>query len=172
MGNLSGKEVYVNASTFVPGVDNSTSCGTASYRWTNIFAVSGYVQTSDQRLKTNIQDTDLGLDFINKLNPVSFKWVVGGNKAEYSSTEDENGKISPFVTSTPIEGVRTHYGLIAQQVKEVLGDKDFGGFVHDKESDTMSLRYDQFISPLIKAIQELNTKLDAANVEIEALKNK
>ena len=49
--------------------------------------------------------------------------------------------------------------LTLQQVKEVLGDKDFGGFVHDKETDMMSLRYDQFISPLIKAIQELSNRL-------------
>jgi hypothetical protein len=172
MGNLSSKEAYINASSFVPGVDNSTSCGSSSYRWTAVYAVNGSIQTSDQRLKTNIQTSDLGLNFINQLNPVSYKWIVGSNDAEYSSTEDENGRLTPLVTSTPTAGVRTHYGLIAQQVKEVLGNKDFGGFVHDKETDMMSLRYDQFISPLIKAIQELKTQNDALQSRIETLESK
>jgi hypothetical protein len=161
MGNLSSKEAYINCSSFVPGVDNSTSCGSSSYRWTAVYAVNGTIQTSDQRQKTNIFTSDLGLDFINKLNPVSYKWKVGGNDVEYSSVEDENIKLTPTSVATPKAGVRTHYGLIAQQVKEVLGDKDFGGFVHDEETDTMSLRYDQFISPLIKAIQELKAEFDA-----------
>jgi len=164
MGNLSSQQAYINCPSFVPGVDNSTSCGSSSYRWTAVYAVNGSIQTSDERQKTNIQNSDLGLDFINKLNPVSYKWIVGGNDAEYNSIEDENGKLSPLVTSTPVAGIRTHYGLIAQQVKEVLGNKDFGGFVHDKETDMMSLRYDQFISPLIKAIQELNERLNKAGL--------
>jgi hypothetical protein len=156
MGNLSGKEAYMNASTFVPGVDNSTSLGTSSYRWSVVYAVNGSIQTSDERQKTNISTSDLGLSFINQLNPVSYKWKVGGNDVEYSSVEDENSKLTPTSVATPKAGVRTHYGLIAQQVKEVLGDKDFGGYVYDTETDTMSLRYDQFISPLIKAVQELS----------------
>jgi hypothetical protein len=160
MGNLSGKEAYMNASTFVPGVDNSTSLGTSSYRWSVVYAVNGSIQTSDERQKTNISTSDLGLDFINKLNPVSYKWKVGGNDVEYSSVEDENIKLTPTSVATPKAGVRTHYGLIAQQVKEILGDKDFGGYVYDTETDTMSLRYDQFISPLIKAIQELKAEND------------
>ena len=160
MGNLSGKEAYMNASTFVPGVDNSTSLGTSCYRWSVVYAVNGSIQTSDERQKTNISTSDLGLDFINKLNPVSYKWKVGGNDVEYSSVEDENIKLTPTSVATPKAGVRTHYGLIAQQVKEILGDKDFGGYVYDTETDTMSLRYDQFISPLIKAIQELKAEND------------
>ena len=156
MGNLSGQQAYINCPSFVPGVDNATSCGTSSYRWSVVYAVNGSIQTSDVRQKTDIFTSDLGLDFINKLNPVSYKWKVGGNDVEYSSVEDEDGKITPSSVATPKIGVRNHYGLIAQQVKEVLGDKDFGGFVHDKETDMMSLRYDQFISPLIKAIQELS----------------
>ena len=83
--------------------------------------------------------------------------------------EDENGKLNPLVTSTPITGVRTHYGLIAQHVKEILGDKDFGGFVHDQETDMMSLRYDQFIAPLIKAIQEQQTLIESLKSRIEIL---
>ena len=163
-GNLSSKEIYANGSNLNPGVDNSTTLGSSSYRWSVVYAVNGSIQTSDERQKTDIFTSDLGLDFINKLNPVSYKWKVGGNDVEYSSVEDENGNLTPTSVATPKVGIRTHYGLIAQQVKEVLGNKDFGGFVHDKETDMMSLRYDQFISPLIKAIQELNERLNKAGL--------
>ena len=169
MGNLSSKEAYINCPSFVPGVDNATSCGSSSYRWTVVYAVNGSIQTSDERQKTDIFTSDLGLDFINKLNPVSYKWKVGGNDVEYSSIEDEDGKITPSSVATPKIGVRNHYGLIAQQVKEVLGDKDFGGFVHDKETDMMSLRYDQFISPLIKAIQEQQIQIQNLQEQINIL---
>jgi hypothetical protein len=170
MGNLSSREVYVNTPSFVPGGDNSTTCGSSSYRWSAVYAVNGSIQTSDERQKTDIANSDLGLDFIEALNPVSYKWKIGGNDVEYSSVEDENGNLTPTSTSTPRKGVRTHYGLIAQQVKEVLGDKDFGGFVHDKETDAMSLRYDQFIAPLVKAIQEQQAQISAQSIEIENLK--
>jgi len=172
MGNLSSKEAYINCPSFVPGVDNATSCGTSSYRWSVVYAVNGSIQTSDVRQKTDIFTSDLGLDFINKLNPVSYKWKVGGNDVEYSSVEDEDGKITPSSVATPKIGVRNHYGLIAQQVKEVLGDKDFGGFVHDKETDMMSLRYDQFISPLVKAIQELSKQNEELSNRLIKLESK
>ena len=170
IGNLSSKETYTNGGHFVPGVDNTVYCGSSSYRWAAVFAVNGAIQTSDQRLKTNIQTSDLGLDFITRLNPVSYKWIVGGNTVEYSSVEDENGKLTPTSVATPVPGRRSHYGLIAQQVKEVLGDKDFGGFVYDEETDTMSLRYDQFISPLIKAIQEQQQMITDLQTQINNLK--
>jgi len=172
MGNLSSKETYVNGSNLNPASDNSLTLGTSSYRWSVVYAVNGSIQTSDEREKTDIFTSDLGLDFINKLNPVSYKWKVGGNDVEYSSVEDENGKLTPLSKATPKKGIRNHYGLIAQQVKEVLGDKDFGGFVHDKETDMMSLRYDQFISPLIKAIQELSAKNEELSNRLIKLESK
>ena len=59
--------------------------------------------------------------------------------------------------------------MIARDVKKVLNGKDFGGFVDpnyaldDKDEGKgelhMSLRYEEFISPMIKAIKKLMTKL-------------
>ena len=72
---------------------------------------------------------------------------------------------------TPVEGTRTHYGLIAQEVKDVLDDVDFGGYVYDEETDTMALRYDQFISPLIKAVQEQQSIICSQSSVINTLKS-
>jgi hypothetical protein len=89
-------------------------------------------------------------DFINNLNPVKYKFIEGG-------TEVIEGDI------VSIPGSRTHYGLIAQEVKEALqeaGVSDFGGWV-EKEDSTQALRYEEFISPLIKAVQELSARVKA-----------
>jgi hypothetical protein len=149
------------AGNFVPGADNTYTCGQSGTRWSAIWAANGTIQTSDARQKNTITDSDLGLAFISSLRPVSYKWDVGRNVV---SKDDEGNDVI-----TPRAGVRTHYGLIAQEVKEALGDKDFGGFIHDSETDEMGLRYDQFISPLIKAIQEQQAMIDELKVKVAAL---
>jgi len=59
---------------------------------------------------------------------------------------------------------RLHNGLIAQEVK-AAADKlgfDFGGFQHHSVNggaDVMSLAYEEFIAPLIGAVQELSAKV-------------
>ena len=75
---------------------------------------------------------------------------------------------------TDVTGKRNHYGLIAQEVKEAFGDTDFGGWVSEDVTDEnamQSLRYDQFISPLVKAVQELSAKNDALEARIKKLED-
>ena len=55
----------------------------------------GWTTSSDERLKSDIKDIDIGLEFINKLHPVS-----------YYRINDENKKIE--------------YGLIAQELQNLL----------------------------------------------------
>jgi hypothetical protein len=116
--------------------------------WKTIYSNTGTINTSDSRLKTNVQDSLLGLDFINSLRPVSYKFIEG------SKTED----------GSSIPGERTHWGLIAQEVQSVIEEAgvDFGGWVLlDKtdEDSEQALRYEEFIAPLIKAVQELSARV-------------
>lgn len=128
--------------------------GVAARYWKTIYLNNPAIVTSDQRLKTEIQPTTLGLDFINSLNPVSYKFIEG-------SQELVNGQ---YVS---VPGARTHYGLIAQEVKQTVdesGVEDFGGWVQidkDDENSDQALRYEEFVSPLIKAIQELTARVQA-----------
>ena len=146
------------------GSDNSYSMGASGARWSAVWAANGTIQTSDARQKKDITPTKLGLDFIMQLNPVSYKWKIGGNKVETFESKNENEVVKRVLT--PIDGKRTHYGLIAQEVKEILGDIDFGGYIYDQETDTMALRYDQFISPLVKAIQEQQAQIKELQTQI------
>lgn len=179
----SSVERYVgNASGFFPSQDNSFILGSSTNRWAAIWAATGSIQTSDARQKTEVVDSALGLGFIKSLRPVSYKWIVGGSEVEAkyppeSLPKDERNCVIEYPIdfgasiSTPVPGRRTHYGLIAQEVKRVLGDVDFGGYVYDSETDQHALRYDQFIAPLIKAVQELTSEVEALRARIAALES-
>ena len=156
----SARLIITSAGNLQPGADNAYSLGISGTRWSAVWAANGTIQTSDEREKKDIINSDLGLEFISKLRPVSFKWKVGINKVTSEKLVDEDGNESLKEIITPVQGKRTHYGLIAQEVKEALGDVDFGGFIHDSETDIMGLRYDQFIPLLIKSIQELKAEID------------
>jgi hypothetical protein len=154
-----------------PTDDNDTNLGSSSRRWIRVYAVNGTINTSDERLKLDVTDSPLGLDFINDLRPVSYRWKVGEKKA----LTDEDGKLildeNGNKTYEIREGIRKHYGLISQEVKQAVdnsGVDDFAGWVQDDMSDPdshQSLSYEQFIAPLIKSVQELSA-------EVELLKNK
>ncbi len=116
----------------VPGQDITQNLGSASLRWSDIYGQNAVINTSDKSQKKDIEESDLGLDFILNLKPISFRWH---------------------------EGKRKHYGLIAQDVKESLGIQDFGGYIYDPESKVHGLRYTEFIAPLIKSVQEINNKI-------------
>lgn len=137
------------------GQPTDTPNGVTSNRfWKTIYSNTGTINTSDQRLKTDISSSDLGLNFINDLNPVSYKFIEGGKEI-----------VDGDVVSIP--GTRTHYGLIAQEVKEAIdasGVEDFAGWVKmdmEQEDSMQGLRYDQFVAPLIKAVQELTARVKA-----------
>lgn len=138
-----------------PWTDNVNSFGISSQRLRAIYSASGVIQTSDERTKTDIEDAKLGLDFINHLRPVSYRYKVGSKQVIEA---DENGNPTKIDEE---EGKRTHWGLIAQEVKQVVDEAgvDFGGWLLEDKDDPdsqQSLRYDQFIAPLIKAVQELS----------------
>ena len=153
--------------TVAPKTDNTHNVGGASLRWSAIYAVNGTIQTSDQREKTNILDSSLGVDFIKSLRPVSYKWINGG---QVESSVNEEGKLE----YTSHAGQRTHWGFIAQEVKQSVDDAgvDFGGWVLTDKDDSDSqqaLRYDQFIAPLTKALQEAITKIETLEAKVAAL---
>ena len=175
----------------VPSADNTYKLGSSTYRWQQIYAATATINTSDRNAKTDILDTTLGLDFIRSLRPVEFKYKVRENKvtSEQDGTEtveiepatyDDEGNVATVAVTEerpiykevvkPLPGIRTHVGLIAQEVETVLEGKDIGLLTKDNETGQYGLRYEEFIAPLIKAIQELSFRADQQAAEIAALK--
>ena len=148
-----------NSAAFAPNVDNTATCGGNGFRWSQVWAANGTIQTSDERAKKEIADAQLGSDFIKSLRPVSYKWIEGGKRDTGERDEDNN------YIYEPVPGKRTHWGFIAQEVKEAVdaAGVDFGGWVltdKDDPDSQQALRYDQFIAPLTKALQEALQKIE------------
>ena len=163
---------------FRPDPDNSTSLGQSNYRWTEVFATNATINTSDSRLKTNVQTLSHGLEFINSLRPVSYKWIVGQNKVINAPGMNQDGETRDPAEVEPIPGTRQHFGLIAQEVKEVLDDKgvgdEFAGWTLSDKDDPESeqgLRYSEFIAPLIKAVQELSAQNEELRARVRSLED-
>jgi len=165
-----------------PLTDNAYQLGTATQRWASIWAANGTIQTSDARAKENITDASLGLDFIKALRPVSYTWKVGSNEVVRQVFRDaegnecdpnDEGALPAEIICVDKPGKRTHWGLIAQEVKAAAdaAGVDFGGWVLTDTNDPDSqqaLRYDQFIAPLIKAIQELSERVELLEKKLES----
>jgi len=98
---------------------------------------------SDRRLKKNIKNNELGLNFINMLRPVTFQFKDGNKNPEI-----------------------THSGLIYQEVDEILKsiNKDYEGknslAMINEGSEYGGIDFAGITSCLIKAIQELSQKVE------------
>ena len=132
------------------------SIGAPTVRYSDIYTQNPPNHNSDRNLKTDIKTIDeFGLDFINKLHPVSYKWKSGGS--------------------------REHWGFIAQELRDVLGHEDnrnnYGLYTYTPETEleiknddgsiekqiipeNLGVRYSELLSPIVKSIQEISDKVD------------
>lgn len=145
----------LNSGAFYPATTSVRDLGLTTLLWKDLYRSGSTYSTSDLRLKTSVQNSDLGLDFIKSLNPVKYKW----NGIKEQSGEEENDIIIR-------EGLRYHYGFIAQELKSSFSSfvDDFGGWALSDKNDpdsTQMVVYEELISPIVKAIQELSNKVDS-----------
>jgi trimeric autotransporter adhesin len=121
---------------------------------------------SDGRFKNDIKEDVSGLDFINHLRPVSYVVdKVAINK--FLHVSDSSG--SPTETkSAPMRQT----GFIAQEVEALVKKTGyvFSGIDAPKnENDPYGIRYATFVVPLVKAMQELSTKVEEQQEQIQLL---
>jgi hypothetical protein len=146
--------------------DTTNSVYTLGYNLSNGEIIyTNVTTTSDERLKTDIADTSLGLEFVKKLRPVSFKW------------KDRNSQTLKGAANPQNPGVRDHQGFIAQQVKSVLDSLgvDSAIHIHTNEPgndlhDIHGVRKEELIAPLVKAIQEQDVEIQTLKSELAAIK--
>ncbi|MGB4850614.1 MAG: tail fiber domain-containing protein [Saprospiraceae bacterium] len=116
----------------------------------------GFSTYSDARIKDNIKEDVPGLAFISKLRPVTYNLNIHReNEMVYKGTkkdeDDWKGKYD-------IEKIKMS-GFLAQDVEKAAKDAgyDFSGVQKPANPDELySLRYSDFVMPMVKAIQELN----------------
>lgn len=128
---------------------------------TTPYAYAALQLRSDVRDKAEIRDTSLGLEFINSLRAREFKWDLREDYREWD--EETQSYIEHEKDGTRVRS-RYHQGFIAQEVKAVMDDLgvDFAGYQDHTVNggkDVLSLGYEEFIAPLVKAVQELNAEV-------------
>jgi hypothetical protein len=127
-----------------PGADGKYLLGIPGRRWHTVYSANGIQTTSDGRHKENVNALPYGLDEVIALRPVMFTWIA-----------------------RPDEG--PHYGLIAQEVRQVLPDMVNGD---GGENGMLSMNYSELIPVLVKAVQEQQEEIDTQAQQIEDLESR
>jgi len=116
--------------------------------WVDTTNLGNISVSSDYRIKRNIKtQTESGLEKVLKLRPVTYQMADYGNLFKAGDEVKE--------------------GFIAHEVQEVIPSGADGE--KDAENQIQSLRVDAILSVAVKAIQELNAKVEAQEKQIKAL---
>ena len=128
-------------------------------------------QTSDERVKRDIQPTALGLDFIDKLSPVRYRRV---NPADYPEPLLDSKFKGDDPAPRPPDDDTAYDGLIAQEVEAAIKDLGVEWSGHDVDAATgkQGLQYGLLVVPLINAVKELKAKDEIIMREIDELKKR
>lgn len=156
-----GNATTVDASNKVRIGNSSVSSNGGQVSWSTY---------SDGRIKNDVKENVPGLEFINKLRPVTFHYDVKKENDLLVVKDSQNweGKYD-------IEKIQFS-GFIAQEVNEAALNIGFDFSGVDKSGKVLSLRYSDFVVPMVKAMQELDenqkSEVDELKKEIEDLKSR
>lgn len=150
---------------------NAMDLGTSSWKWGQIWAQTGEINTSDRTQKHNIRilDEDICVQITEKLKPSSY--IMNNNTSG-----------------------RTHYGFIAQDIEDMISElgidsKEFAALIKSPKVKTVqdengievceeipdeyvySLRYTEFIPIAFRTLQYCIKEIKSLNKQIETLKD-
>ena len=145
---------------------------------------------SDQRDKTDFTPLSLGLDFVTKLNPFTYRWDKRRNYiTDTLETKDTNGKVEKIedidISEVDLNSITpdgTHkdpqldIGFKAQDVQSLMEAEGYK--IADKtnilvsqsgDGTMLGLQYDKFVPILVKAIQEQQTLIETLTARVTTL---
>jgi hypothetical protein len=108
---------------------------------TGVWGQGAYTNGSDERWKQDVTPLAVGLDTINQMNPVSYRYN------DLSGNEDR----------------RTHNGFIAQEIESLAISE---GAISTDPNGFKSMSYQEVTPVLVKAVQELSAKVDTLQAQI------
>ena len=108
---------------------------------------------SDERIKSNIQTLDYGLDVVKKLKPSKYK--------HHKSVKEDGQFVKQDEGSNDI-------GFIAQEVLPLI--PEVVSVPEDEDKDLYSISYPKLTAVLTKAIQEQQEQIETLKKEVEELK--
>lgn len=123
--------------------------------------VTGITGLSDFRDKTDINELTLGLSFIEKLKPVTFRW----DRRDWYVNRQPDGTL---------KSNELHAGFIAQDLYK-LQNEFSASFLKvasfSEEGDVYDATPSYLLTPAIKAIQEQSVEVNKLKDQIASLKN-
>ena len=139
--------------------------GSSSDRVYNQFTSNAsWTRASDLRLKKDIQTDNLGLDFVNNLRPVTYKWKPS-NEVDQSLTGYYNA-------TNQVDTDVVMHGFLAQEVKQALIDSGVSesdvskyGVWAEEPTGVQAISREMFIMPLVNAIKELKARIEVLENE-------
>jgi hypothetical protein len=139
--------------------DNRVVMGSTAV--TNAYVQVAWTVVSDERDKTDIENSPYGLSFVQSLRPVVYK---RDDRDRYKETDSEGN-----VTQLPKDGSRKDekytLGFLAQEIiaaEKAAGTQDGKFLIADDEmANNLKITETKIIPALVKAIQELKAEFDA-----------
>jgi hypothetical protein len=159
VGRSAGASITTGSNNVCIGYQADTASATSTNSITlgdaNITSLRCNTQTisalSDARDKANVEDLQLGVEFIKDLRPVSFTWDRRDNT--HNGVED--------------------FGFIAQEldaVQEKHNEAERLGLVLKDNPERLEASYGKLVPMLVKAIQEQQEQIEFLKEEIANLK--
>jgi hypothetical protein len=142
---------------YVTGASSTTTLGSSTTDSQLAHGGTTWTAPSDIRLKEDIQDEKVGLDFINDLRPVTFLWKKEKDVPEDMVAHGEG-------TEDRVMNGKYNHGFIAQEVKEVIDKYDlkegFDMWKEDEADGRQRIGEAALMPLMVKAVQELSAKVD------------
>jgi hypothetical protein len=167
-----GNQIAVGYGAVASG-SNVAIWGNASIGTNNITV--DWTVTSDRRIKKDIEDSDIGLSFVNSLKPRKFKkkhpseWDSEILEERYKSGGGNYDDEKDEVIKDEFDEDKVWNGLIAQEVKESMDELDveFSGW-SEAPNSKQSIQYSTLVMPLIKAVQELSAEVESLKEQLNS----
>ena len=152
--------VTVAGNFTISGTKTMTATGTSA-TFKNLYYVTTFAQTSDQRLKKNISDICGGsLQLIEQLKPVNYQWNDVYNQA-FNTGQDASGN------DVHCDDNEIYSGFIAQDLENVIPNAVGSMDVNNENYKTIKPLV--LIPYLVKAIQELSAQVKTLQVQVNAI---
>lgn len=128
---------------------------------------------SDARFKREVRADVPGLAFIMGLRPVTYRYDVRAydvftGQAERMRKRGNAEEIAAKDQAVQVAEAMRHTGFIAQEVDslaQALGFEFSGVHRPTEPTDHFTIGYEQFVVPLVKAVQEQQVQLEAVRAE-------
>ena len=170
VGSFSGTSTTFNNTVslgnhgYLNGGNNQSFLGNLSTIWNG--GNVGWSTYSDARVKTDIEEDVKGLDFITRLRPVTYHRDI-----DIQAQLTGNVPVERTENSHDIEQIKFS-GFLAQEVAQAAQSSgyEFSGITFPgNDHELYTLRYETFVVPLVKAVQEQQAIIDELKSKLAAV---